>query len=51
MGTAICGGSAIAAIAPIIEAEDQEIAYTISTVFMFNVIAMANIPSLGRMMI
>lgn len=50
MGTAICGGSAIAAIAPIIEAEDQEIAYAISTVFMFNVIAVLVFPLLGHMM-
>jgi uncharacterized integral membrane protein (TIGR00698 family) len=50
MGTAICGGSAIAAISPIIEAEDQEIAYAISTVFMFNVIAVIIFPALGRMM-
>lgn len=50
MGTAICGGSAIAAISPIIEAEDQEIAYAISTVFMFNVIAVVIFPALGRMM-
>lgn len=50
MGTAICGGSAIAAIAPIIEAEDQEIAYAISTVFMFNVIAVVVFPALGRLM-
>jgi len=39
VGTAICGGSAIAAIAPIIEAEEQDIAYSISTVFIFNIIA------------
>jgi len=50
MGTAICGGSAIAAIAPIIEAEDQEIAYAISTVFMFNIIAVIIFPALGRIM-
>jgi uncharacterized integral membrane protein (TIGR00698 family) len=50
MGTAICGGSAIAAIAPIIEAEDQEIAYAISTVFMFNIIAVVVFPALGRLM-
>ena len=48
MGTAICGGSAIAAIAPIIEAEDQEIAYAISTVFLFNVIAVLIFPPLGH---
>ncbi len=48
MGTAICGGSAIAAIAPIIEAEDQEIAYAISTVFLFNIIAVLIFPPLGH---
>ncbi len=48
MGTAICGGSAIAAISPIIEAEDQEIAYAISTVFLFNIIAVLIFPPLGH---
>lgn len=50
MGTAICGGSAIAAISQIIEAEDQDIAYAISTVFMFNVVAVLIFPSLGHLM-
>lgn len=50
MGTAICGGSAIAAISPIIEAEDQDIAYAISTVFMFNVVAVLIFPALGHWM-
>lgn len=50
MGTAICGGSAIVAISPIIEAEDREIAYSISTVFMFNVIAVLIFPPLGHML-
>jgi uncharacterized integral membrane protein (TIGR00698 family) len=50
MGTAICGGSAIAAIAPIIEAEDQEIAYAISTVFLFNVVAVLIFPPLGHLL-
>jgi uncharacterized integral membrane protein (TIGR00698 family) len=48
MGTAICGGSAIAAISPIIEAEDQEVAYAISTVFLFNIIAVLIFPPLGH---
>jgi uncharacterized integral membrane protein (TIGR00698 family) len=48
MGTAICGGSAIAAIAPIIEAEDQEIAYAIGTVFLFNIAAVLIFPPLGH---
>jgi uncharacterized integral membrane protein (TIGR00698 family) len=50
MGTAICGGSAIAAISPIIEAEDQEIAYAISTVFIFNVVAVLIFPPLGHLL-
>ena len=33
VGTAICGGSAIAATAPVIQADDKEIAYSISTIF------------------
>jgi uncharacterized integral membrane protein (TIGR00698 family) len=48
MGTAICGGSAIAAISPIIEAEDKDIAYSISTVFLFNVIAVIVFPAIGH---
>lgn len=50
MGTAICGGSAIAAISPIIEADDEDIAYSISTVFIFNVIAVLVFPALGHLM-
>ena len=50
VGTAICGGSAIAAVAPIIEAEDQEIAYAISTVFLFNVVAVFIFPTLGHVL-
>lgn len=50
MGTAICGGSAIAAISPIIEAEDREIAYAISTVFLFNIIAVLIFPPLGHLL-
>lgn len=50
VGTAICGGSAIAAIAPVIEAEDQEVSYAISTVFLFNVIAVFIFPPLGHLL-
>ena len=50
MGTAICGGSAIAAISPIIEAKEDEIAYSISTVFLFNVIAVLIFPPLGHLL-
>jgi uncharacterized integral membrane protein (TIGR00698 family) len=49
VGTAICGGSAIAAISPIIEADDMEIAYSVSTIFLFNVIAVLIFPPLGHL--
>jgi uncharacterized integral membrane protein (TIGR00698 family) len=50
VGTAICGGSAIAAISPIIEADDKDIAYSISTIFLFNIIAVLIFPALGHLM-
>lgn len=49
VGTAICGGSAIAAVSPIIEADNMEIAYSISTIFLFNVIAVLIFPALGHL--
>ena len=49
VGTAICGGSAIAATAPIIKAEDKEIAYSISTIFLFNVAAVFIFPAIGHL--
>ncbi len=50
VGTAICGGSAIAAVSPIIEADEVEIAYSISTIFLFNVIAVLIFPPLGHLL-
>ncbi len=50
VGTAICGGSAIAATAPVIEAEDEDVARSISTIFLFNVIAAFLFPALGHLM-
>ncbi len=50
MGTAICGGSAIAAAAPAIRAKDEEVSYAISTIFMFNVLAVFLFPPLGRLL-
>lgn len=47
VGSSICGGSAIAATAPVIEADDEEIAQSISVIFLFNVIAALVFPSLG----
>ncbi len=48
VGTAICGGSAIAAASSAIQAEDQDISYSISTIFLFNVVAVFIFPILGR---
>ncbi len=50
VGTAICGGSAIAAISPIIEADEKEVAYSISTIFFFNVVAVLIFPALGHIL-
>lgn len=47
VGSSICGGSAIAATAPVIGADDEEIAQAISVIFLFNVIAALLFPSLG----
>lgn len=47
VGSSICGGSAIAATAPVIGADDEEIAQSISVIFLFNVIAALIFPSLG----
>lgn len=49
VGSSICGGSAIAATAPIIDADDDEVAQAISVIFLFNVIAAIVFPILGRM--
>ncbi|MDP4153579.1 MAG: YeiH family protein [Bacillota bacterium] len=49
VGTAICGGSAIAATAPVINADDDEVAQSISTIFLFNVIAAFLFPFLGHL--
>ena len=49
VGTGICGASAIAAVAPIVEATQAEIAYAISTIFVFNVVAVIVFPPLGRL--
>ncbi len=48
VGTSICGGSAIAATAPVIKAGDKEVASSISTIFFFNVIAVFVFPFLGH---
>ncbi|GAB3625321.1 membrane protein [Pandoraea terrae] len=49
VGTAICGGSAIAAVTPIIKPDDHETAYAISTIFLFNVAAVLLFPAIGHL--
>mgnify|MGYP002234909298 CR=1 FL=1 len=44
VGSSICGGSAIAATAPVIDADDTEVAQAISVIFFFNVIAAVLFP-------
>ena len=46
-GTAICGGSAIAAVAPITNANEEEIAVSLGTVFVLNSVALLAFPSIG----
>ena len=46
-GTAICGGSAIAAVAPVINASDDEISVSLATVFILNSIALFIFPMIG----
>ncbi len=50
VGTAICGGSAIAAVTPIIKPDDHDTAFAISTIFLFNVVAVLLFPLLGHML-
>src|ERR1700732_813623 len=47
-GTAICGGSAIAAIGPILRADDEEMAVSLGTVFILNSIALLTFPPIGN---
>lgn len=47
VGSSICGGSAIAATAPVIDADDEEVAQAISVIFLFNILAALIFPALG----
>lgn len=47
-GTGICGGSAIAAIAPVIDAKESDIAYAMSATFLFDVAMILLFPLMGR---
>lgn len=50
VGSSICGGSAIAATAPVIEADNDEVAQAISVIFFFNVIAALFFPSFAKLL-
>ena len=47
-GTGICGGSAIAAIAPVIDADDSDVAYAMSATFLFDMAMIVLFPLMGR---
>lgn len=49
-GTAICGGSAIAAVAPVIDADDNETTLSMVTVFVLNAVALLIFPAIGHFM-
>lgn len=48
-GTAICGGSAIAAVAPVVDAKDDQMSVSLGTVFVLNAIALLVFPPLGHL--
>ena len=48
VGSSICGGSAIAATAPVIDADDEDVARSISVIFLFNILAALIFPALGH---
>jgi uncharacterized integral membrane protein (TIGR00698 family) len=48
VGTAICGGTAIVATAPVIEAEDKDVAFSVATVTLLGLLAMFTLPLLGH---
>lgn len=47
VGSSICGGSAIAATAPVVDADDSEVAQAMSVIFLFNLIAALVFPAIG----
>lgn len=49
-GTGICGGSAVAAIAPVIDADDKDIAFALSSTFLFDMVMVAVYPIMGRLL-
>jgi len=49
-GTGICGGSAVAAIAPVIDADDKDIAFAMSSTFLFDMVMIALYPLMGQLL-
>jgi uncharacterized integral membrane protein (TIGR00698 family) len=47
-GTGICGGSAVAAIAPVIDADDKDVAFAMSSTFLFDMVMVALYPIMGK---
>ena len=47
-GTAICGGSAIAAVAPVVDADDKQMSVSLRTIFVLNALALLIFPPLGH---
>ena len=50
VGTGICGASAIAAVTPVIGAAEADVAYAVSTIFLFNIAAVLTFPLLGHLL-
>ncbi|MDQ4214122.1 YeiH family protein [Microbacterium sp. ASV81] len=50
VGTGICGASAIAAVSPVIRAKSAQIAYAVSTIFLFNILAIVAFPLIGHLL-
>ena len=50
VGSSICGGSAIAATAPLIQADEEEVAQSMSVIFLFNLLAALIFPNLGQVL-
>lgn len=49
-GTGICGGSAIAAISPVIDADDKDVAFAMSSTFLFDMVMVALYPVMGKLL-
>ena len=50
VGTGVCGASAVAAVTPVIGAAGVEVAYAMSTIFCFNIVAVLTFPALGHLL-